>query len=218
MRIDGSSFGAASAPVSAGSGGGGGKRARIERQIKVLEEKKQRLLEKIAGQSASSEPKRAGAALSESTVKLNMDAVSANTAQAVASIADAASGAASASTSASVAAVAAAPTTVRIQAPAPRAPAPTDEIDMASDDPDTVMKLIAAIDGQILALRSQLAAEDSLAVLSDAVLPEAAAEASVSEAAQRTTEADGAIQLVNEHGDKATISAEAQALAATLPN
>jgi len=169
MRIGGVTS-AASAPAGVAgvaAGGGGGKRARVKKRIAELEERKRRLMEKLAGMAGGGVPPSAappaGDPLARQAAKPSPSEpalLGAGRSTLPGFLSDAGQTAAAEPGSNP------APTPARpvpLARVAPMAPpqaaksSPPSADDLLSDDPKLLMKLILALDMMIMALRRQLA-------------------------------------------------------------
>ena len=200
MEIKSVSF---AAPMTRPSDGAdSGKRARIEAQIKKLEERKRKLLEKLANMAngGGGDPKpperpashvpsgqaaadcRSPAVMGASTVEpaSGQDAVPAPVPRITPP----------------------APRTLHLSIPArPNPPPPADD-DTETVDPKLILKMILSIDMMIMALRQQLNDEE----MQDGMVLSKADEF---ENLLRAATGDGGHAYQNGHGDTVTISAEA---------
>jgi len=214
MQIKGVSV---SVPMARPSGGAGtGKRARIEKQIKELEERKRKLMKRLAG--------LAGGGDSKPSVKPSSVAPSG---PAGADFPPAAPAAGATETTAAVqtsppggtggpAAPAPAlriapplspapPAKLAFRAPLPaKGDPPPSADDMLPDDPKLLLRMILSIDLLIMALRQQLADEELLDGL-DLTLPEPGASDALPPAAAK----EGGQAYRNRYGDTVALSAEA---------
>ncbi len=197
MQINLSPLTGTAAPAEAGFG----KKAQIKRQIRALEERKRKLLKKLAKLAGGADAGNATPAPAETASIAQQPA-------AAASAAPAGDNAGAAKTGAARLAFYAGQTAIRVLSAALAPESSEEEDDSQFDDPKLIFKMIMAIEMQIMTLRAQLDDQDAMA---DAL--ESAQRNILEISYSERTDAMAGHVLRTVQGDEATISDAALSMA-----